>query len=97
VGARGHRPAQSARHVRRRWRRAAGNHGVRQIHPRQNSGATLIRFLKADSRHLAGALAAGTFWIYAAICLGGFLYILRSLPETKQKSLEKIEKELADA
>jgi hypothetical protein len=36
--------------------------------------------------------AAGTFWIYAAICLGGFIYILRSLPETKQKSLEKIEK-----
>ncbi|HTT56656.1 MAG TPA: sugar porter family MFS transporter [Opitutaceae bacterium] len=38
--------------------------------------------------------AAGTFGIYAAICLAGLAYLLRSLPETKQKSLERIEAEL---
>lgn len=35
--------------------------------------------------------AAGTFWIYAAICVAGFLFIQARLPETKQKSLEQIE------
>lgn len=38
--------------------------------------------------------AYGTFWIYAGICLAGFLFILKFLPETKGKSLEQIEKEL---
>ena len=38
--------------------------------------------------------AAGTFWVYAIICLFGFLYIRKKLPETKGKSLEEIEKEL---
>lgn len=38
----------------------------------------------------------GTFWIYAAICLVGFLYFLRVLPETKGKSLEMLEEELVD-
>ena len=38
---------------------------------------------------------AGTFWIYGAICVAGFIFILRSLPETKQKSLETIEREMA--
>lgn len=36
----------------------------------------------------------GTFWIYSVICLGGFLYFLRVLPETKGKSLEVLEDEL---
>jgi sugar porter (SP) family MFS transporter len=36
--------------------------------------------------------ASGTFWLYAFICLSGFLYILKKLPETKGKSLEEIEK-----
>lgn len=36
--------------------------------------------------------ASGTFWLYTFICLGGFLFILKNLPETKGKSLEEIEK-----
>ncbi|MDD3322233.1 MAG: sugar porter family MFS transporter [Paludibacter sp.] len=36
--------------------------------------------------------AAGTFWVYAGICLLGFIFILRKLPETKGKTLEEIEK-----
>lgn len=36
----------------------------------------------------------GTFWIYTAICTGGFIYFMKALPETKGKSLEQIEKEL---
>lgn len=36
--------------------------------------------------------AGGTFWLYAFICLSGFLFILKKLPETKGKSLEEIEK-----
>ncbi|GGF67547.1 sugar porter family MFS transporter [Wenyingzhuangia marina] len=38
--------------------------------------------------------AAGTFWVYAIICLFGFLFISKKLPETKGKSLEEIEQEL---
>jgi SP family sugar porter-like MFS transporter len=37
--------------------------------------------------------ASGTFWLYGGICLLGFLFILRRLPETKGKSLEEIEYE----
>ena len=38
-----------------------------------------------------GLNAHGTFWVYAGICLAGFFYIYRKLPETKGKSLEEIE------
>lgn len=38
--------------------------------------------------------ASGTFWLYGVICLFGFLFILRKLPETKGKTLEEIENEL---
>ncbi|MFO0892467.1 MAG: sugar porter family MFS transporter [Isosphaeraceae bacterium] len=37
---------------------------------------------------------AGTFWIYSAICLLGFLYIRARLPETKGQTLEQIEARL---
>ncbi len=40
--------------------------------------------------------AAGTYWLYAAICLGGFFYTRAKLPETKGKTLETIERELVD-
>ena len=38
--------------------------------------------------------ASGTFWLYGFICLSGFLFILKKLPETKGKSLEEIEKNM---
>ena len=37
---------------------------------------------------------AGTFWVYAAICLLGFAFILLRLPETKGITLEEIESRL---
>ena len=37
---------------------------------------------------------AGTFWLYAAICVAGLVYIKCNLPETKEKTLEEIEKKL---
>ena len=36
--------------------------------------------------------AANTFWIYAIICVIGFIVIFKYLPETKGISLEKLEK-----
>lgn len=39
---------------------------------------------------------SGSFWIYSAICLCGFIYFLRACPETKGRSLEELEKELTD-
>jgi MFS transporter, SP family, arabinose:H+ symporter len=41
-----------------------------------------------------GLKASGTFWLYGLICLSGFWYIMKKLPETKGKSLEDIEHEL---
>jgi sugar porter (SP) family MFS transporter len=38
----------------------------------------------------------GTFWLYAAICVAGLVFIALMLPETKGKSLEQLEKELVD-
>ena len=37
-----------------------------------------------------------TFWIYGAICVVGYVFIRASVPETKGKSLEQIERELVD-
>jgi sugar porter (SP) family MFS transporter len=39
--------------------------------------------------------SAGTFWLYAAICVLGFVFIKLKLPETKGKSLEELERALA--
>lgn len=33
-----------------------------------------------------------TFWMYAVVCIGGFCFIHRRLPETRGKSLEEIER-----
>jgi MFS transporter, SP family, arabinose:H+ symporter len=41
-----------------------------------------------------GLNASGTFWLYGLICVAGFWFILKKLPETKGKSLEEIEHEL---
>ncbi len=40
--------------------------------------------------------ASGTFWLYAFICVAGFTFIYRRLPETKGISLEKIEKIMSE-
>lgn len=37
----------------------------------------------------------GTFWLYGAICLLGYLFIWQRLPETKEKTLEQIEKDFS--
>ncbi len=37
---------------------------------------------------------ARTFWLFAAICSAGFVFILFRVPETKGRSLEQIEREL---
>ena len=37
----------------------------------------------------------GSFWIYSAICMVAFLFLFKRCPETKGKSLEELEKELA--
>ena len=37
---------------------------------------------------------SGTFWLYAIICVIGFFFVRKMLPETKGKSLEEIEKEI---
>jgi sugar porter (SP) family MFS transporter len=39
---------------------------------------------------------AGTFWLYAGVCVAGFVFIKMKLPETKGKTLEQIEKDLVD-
>lgn len=39
---------------------------------------------------------AKTFWIYAGICVAGFLFIRSRLPETRGKTLETIERELVE-
>jgi len=35
--------------------------------------------------------ASGTFWLYGFICVLGFWFIMKKLPETKGRSLEEIE------
>ena len=40
--------------------------------------------------------AAGTFWLYAIICVLGFVFIWKKLPETKGRTLEEIEGDLIE-
>ena len=40
--------------------------------------------------------SSGTFWIYSGICVCAFIFLMRNCPETKGKSLEKLEKELIE-
>lgn len=39
--------------------------------------------------------ASGTFWLYGIICVSGFWFIYKKLDETKGKTLEEIEREMA--
>ena len=39
---------------------------------------------------------ASTFWLYAAICFAGYVFVYLRVPETKGKTLEQIEEELVD-
>lgn len=41
--------------------------------------------------------SAGTFWIYATICVAGFFFVLLRVSETKGKTLEEIEHGLTGA
>jgi len=38
--------------------------------------------------------ASGSFWTFCVICVFGFFFILKVLPETKGKTLEEIEAEM---
>ena len=38
--------------------------------------------------------SAGSFWLYALICVAGFIFIKARLPETKGRTLEEIEQQL---
>jgi SP family sugar porter-like MFS transporter len=42
-----------------------------------------------------GLGSAGTFGLYALICVAGFIFIKARLPETKGRTLEEIEQQLA--
>jgi len=42
----------------------------------------------------SGIGMASTFWLYAAICFAGFVFVWLKVPETKGKTLEQIEREL---
>jgi MFS family permease len=42
-----------------------------------------------------GLGSAGTFWLYAGICAAGYVFITLRVPETRGKTLEQIERELA--
>ena len=39
--------------------------------------------------------SSGSFWIYSAICLSAYVFLLRRCPETKSKTLEELEESLA--
>jgi MFS family permease len=45
----------------------------------------------------AALSTAGVFFVYAAICLAGLLFLYRRLPETRNRSLEEIETSIRGA
>jgi MFS family permease len=53
------------------------------------SGCFVITYLFPVLNKWAGA--SGSFWTFGVICIIGFLFIKKYLPETKGKSLEEIE------
>ena len=55
------------------------------------SGCFTLTYLFPVLNKLAGT--SGTFWLFGIICIGGFYFIRKYLPETKGKSLEEIESE----
>jgi SP family sugar porter-like MFS transporter len=57
-------------------------------------GCTLLTFTFPLLKDGLGA--HGAFWLYGGICVVGFGVIWKKLPETKGKSLEDIERQLAD-
>jgi hypothetical protein len=40
--------------------------------------------------------ASGTFWLYGGICVLGGLFVIKKLPETKGRTLEEIEHDMAE-
>ena len=42
----------------------------------------------------SGLGSYGTFWLYGLVCVLGYIFVYKKLPETKGKSLEQIEQEL---
>jgi len=80
---------------------------ISEIFPNRNRGAAMAVamaslwvacFLLTYSFPMLNASLgpAGTFWLYAAICVAGFFFVKFRLPETKGKTLEEIERELVD-
>jgi sugar porter (SP) family MFS transporter len=80
---------------------------ISEIFPNRNRGAAMAVavaslwvacFLLTYSFPILNASLgpAGTFWLYAAICIAGFFFVKFRLPETKGKTLEEIERELVD-
>lgn len=53
--------------------------------------STLIYTFPALNQSLG---SYGTFWVYAAVCAVGFIFLSLRLPETKGRSLEQLEDEL---
>jgi len=62
-----------------------------------NSSGAFAQFMTGILPWLKHGLGPdGTFWLYAVICVLGFVFIWFKLPETKNKSLEQIEHDLVD-
>ena len=41
--------------------------------------------------------ASGTFWLYAVVCIAGYLFVFLRLPETRGKTLEELEKQFTNS